>query len=109
MSDYRRASPAASSPGLPFSTTSASPRWIIGAPCFTTKLCRRCDVRAWCQLHADAVARPHGTDPVELALLAGVVGGALAHLVALVEQLDLLELLEGFRQRRLGVVELALE
>ena len=35
--------------------------------------------------------------------------GALAHLVALVEQLDLLQLLEGLGQRLLGVVELGLQ
>ena len=35
--------------------------------------------------------------------------GALPHLVALIEQLDLLELLEGLGQRLLGVVELDLQ
>ena len=36
---------------------------------------------------------------VELGLLAGILLGALAHLVALVEQLDLLHLLERFAER----------
>src|SRR6185436_5385091 len=51
----------------------------------------------------------HQADGVELGLLAGVFLGALAHLVPLVEQLDLLHLLEGLAERRLGVVELDLE
>ena len=55
------------------------------------------------------VADAHQADGVELGLLAGGRLGALAHLVALVEQLDLLELFEGFRERLLGVVELALQ
>ena len=57
---------------------------------------------AW--LGPGAVA--HQADGVELGLLAGVLLGALARLVALVEQLDLLQLLEGLAERRLGVVEL---
>ena len=35
--------------------------------------------------------------------------GALAHLVTLIEQFDLLELLVGFLQRFLGVVELGFQ
>ena len=50
----------------------------------------------------------HQADGVELGLLARILLGALAHLVALVEQLDLLELLERLAERRLGVVELTL-
>src|SRR5215475_13081536 len=46
---------------------------------------------------------------IELGLFARIVGGALAHLVAFVEQLDLLQFLERFAERRLGVVELSLE
>src|ERR1700754_728496 len=48
----------------------------------------------------------HKSDAVEIGLLAGAFLGALAGLVALVEQLDLLELLEGLRQQALGVFEL---
>ena len=54
-------------------------------------------------------ARAQHPDAVELGLLARILVGALARLVALVEQLDLLELLEGLAEERLGVVELALE
>ena len=43
---------------------------------------------------------------IELGLLAGILLGALARLVALVEQLDLLQLLERLAERGLGVVEL---
>ena len=45
-------------------------------------------------------AGAHQADGVELGLLVGGLLGPLAHLVALVEQLDLLELLEGFRRAR---------
>ena len=48
----------------------------------------------------------HHADGVELGLLAGLFLGPLAHLVALVEQLDLLELLERFAEVRLRLVEL---
>ena len=48
----------------------------------------------------------HDADGVELRLLAGLDLGPLAHLVALVEQLDLLHLLEGLAERGLGVFEL---
>src|SRR5690242_18161935 len=54
-------------------------------------------------------ARAQEADVVELGLLARVLVGALARLIALVEQLDLLELLERLAERRLGVVELTLE
>jgi len=54
----------------------------------------------------DAEARTHQTDAVEIGLLAGALLGAFARLVAFVEQLDLLQFLEGFRQQRLGVLEL---
>ena len=49
----------------------------------------------------------HHADGVELGLLAGVFLGPLAHLVALVEQFDLLEFLERFAEVRLRLVELA--
>ncbi|MGH8734454.1 MAG: hypothetical protein ACREVB_12270, partial [Burkholderiales bacterium] len=48
----------------------------------------------------------HHADGVELGLFAGLFLGPLAHLVALVEQLDLLELLERFAKVRLRLVEL---
>jgi hypothetical protein len=51
----------------------------------------------------------HEADGVELGLLAGILLGALAHLVALVKQLDLFHLLEGLTERSLGVLELDLE
>src|SRR5262245_10370255 len=50
------------------------------------------EVRSGTELGAGAVA--HHADGVELGLLAGLFLGPFAHLVALVEQLDLLELLE---------------
>ena len=59
-----------------------------------------------CCARSGAGAAAHQADGVELGLLAGILLGALAHLVALVEQLDLLQLLEGLAERRLGVVEL---
>jgi hypothetical protein len=52
------------------------------------------------------VAGAHQADGVQIGLLERDLGGAFAHLVALVEQLDLLQFLEGFRQGLLGVVEL---
>src|SRR5688572_23519139 len=55
-------------------------------------------------LGAGAVA--HHADGIELGLLAGLFLGPFAHLVALVEQLDLLELLERFAEMRLRLVEL---
>src|SRR6187455_844019 len=55
------------------------------------------------------VADAHDADRVELALLDRVLGGALARLIALVEQLDLLQFLEGFAKLRLGFVELRLQ
>src|ERR1700686_5355278 len=51
-------------------------------------------------------AHAHQRDIVEFGLFGGVLGLALADLVAFVEQLDLLEFLESFRQRQLGVLEL---
>ena len=51
----------------------------------------------------------HRADAVELGLLARILGDALAHLVALVEQLDLLELLERLGERKPRLLELALE
>src|SRR5262249_18825485 len=56
-----------------------------------------------------AYRRPHRADAVELSLFAGVLDGALARLVALVEQLDLLELLERLGECHPGILELALE
>src|ERR1041385_5784494 len=60
------------------------------------------------ELDADR-RRAHSADAVELGLLARVLGDALARLIALIEQLDLLELLEGFGERHAGVFELALQ
>src|SRR5215475_4616892 len=54
-------------------------------------------------------AQSHGADGVELGLLAGGLLGAFALLVAFVQQLDLLKLLESIVERRLGVVELYLQ
>ncbi len=51
----------------------------------------------------------HQTDGIELGLLDRGLGRPLAHPVAVVQQLDLLELLERLRQRVLGVVELNLQ
>ncbi len=48
-------------------------------------------------------------DAVEFGLLARVLVGLLARVVALVQHLDLLELLEGLAQHGLGVVELAFQ
>jgi hypothetical protein len=56
---------------------------------------------------SEAAARAHQADAIKFGLFSGIVHGAFAHLVALVEQLDFLELLEGFGKRRTGVVELA--
>src|SRR5580704_7265901 len=58
---------------------------------------------------ADPVASPQGADAIELGLLAGVLDGTLTHLVAFVEQLDLLELLESLRQRGARILELTFE
>src|SRR3954469_9137692 len=57
-------------------------------------------------LGSGAGAGAHQADSVELGLLAGGLLLALADLVALVEQLDLLHLVEGLAERRLGVIEL---
>src|SRR5262249_12126516 len=54
-------------------------------------------------------ARPQHPDRVEIILLARILLGALARLIALVEQLHLLELLERLAECRLGIVELDLE
>ncbi|TCU59044.1 hypothetical protein EDE10_1307 [Bradyrhizobium sp. Y-H1] len=56
-----------------------------------------------------ADAGPHQADAVEVGLLTGVFLGALAGLVALVQELDLLQFLEGLGQGGLGFVELALQ
>src|SRR4029077_10678579 len=48
----------------------------------------------------------HQTDRIHVGLFAGAFLGALARLVALVEQFDLLQLLERFGEQRLGVFEL---
>jgi hypothetical protein len=48
----------------------------------------------------------HQADRIHVGLLPGALLGALARLVALVEQFDLLELLERFAQQALGVLEL---
>src|SRR5437763_14420873 len=58
---------------------------------------------------ADAVTMAHQADAVEFRLLVRIVGRALAHLVALIEQLDLLQLLEGFAEHSARVVELPFE
>src|SRR5215218_5950783 len=58
---------------------------------------------------AEAAARPHQSDAIELGLFACALDGALAHLVALVEQLHLLQLFERLAERRLGFVELPFE
>src|SRR6202051_2390589 len=73
--------------------TSGRTRWL--GPGMTGRDLRRGDA-----------AYAHQRDVVELGLFGGVFGLALADLVALVEQFDLLELLKGFRQRQLGVLEL---
>src|SRR5438094_3134328 len=56
-----------------------------------------------------AVAYAHQADGIELGLLTRALLGAFAHLVALVEQFDLLELFESLAERGLGVVELHFE
>ena len=64
---------------------------------------------AWMRSEASgdgADAGAHQADRVDVGLLAGVLFGALARLVALVEQFDLLQFLEGFAEQRLGVFEL---
>jgi hypothetical protein len=53
--------------------------------------------------------QPHRADAVELGLFAGIGVGAFARLIALVEQLDLLELLECLAERRLRIIQLGLE
>src|SRR4051795_6836486 len=57
-------------------------------------------------LGSGAGAGAHQADSVELGLLAGGLLLALADLIALVEQLNLLHLVEGLAERRFGVVEL---
>src|SRR5882672_3837248 len=61
---------------------------------------------SWRGSDTDAGRAPHCADAVELGLLAHIVGCALAHLVALVEQLDLLELFECLGERHARVLEL---
>src|SRR2546423_506593 len=58
---------------------------------------------------AKAAAGAHQADVVELGLFARVLDRALAHLVALVEQLHLLQFFERLAERRLGLVELPFE
>src|SRR3954453_1273455 len=53
-----------------------------------------------------AASSAHQTDRVQLGLLAGSLFLAHAHLVALVEQLDLLHFLESLAEGSLGVIEL---
>src|SRR4051812_44155947 len=69
---------------------------------------------ATCETGESLPSDPHGSaahhaDAIELALLARILGNPLAHLVALVEQLDLLELLERFGERKARLLELALQ
>src|SRR5262249_5332633 len=54
----------------------------------------------------DAEAGTRQANAVEVGLFAGALLGPLTGLVALVEQLDLLELLIGFGQQALGVLKL---
>src|ERR1017187_5637911 len=54
-------------------------------------------------------AEAHGGDAVELGLLARILFGLFARVVALIQHLDLLELLERLAQRGLGVVDLDFE
>src|SRR6185437_15761958 len=61
-------------------------------------------VRAWELRRSGADA--HQRNAVELGLFGGAFRLAFAHLVAFVEQLDLLELVEGLGQRKLRVFEL---
>src|SRR5262252_5918820 len=58
------------------------------------------------KVRSGACGAAQQADGVEIGLLARCYFLALAHLVALVEQLDLLHLLEGLAKRRLGVLEL---
>src|SRR5439155_5730275 len=58
---------------------------------------------------SEAAARARQAHAAEVDLLAGMLHRAFADLVPLVEQLDLLELLEGFAEGGFGVVELVLE
>ena len=48
----------------------------------------------------------HQPDRIHVGLLPRILLGALARLVTLVEQFDLLEFLEGFAKQRLGVFQL---
>ena len=59
----------------------------------------------WISGWSAAPYRHQGTG-VDLGLLGRVFGLALAHLVALVEQFDLLKLIEGVAERQFGVLEL---
>ena len=54
----------------------------------------------------DAEARAHQSDAVEIGLFARAFFRALARLVAFVQELDLLELLESLREQALGIFEL---
>src|SRR5262249_25756861 len=60
-------------------------------------------------LRSDPGSDPHRADAVGSGLLGHIVGGALTRLVALVEQLDLFQLLERFRKRKPRLLELGLQ
>jgi hypothetical protein len=51
-------------------------------------------------------AGTHQADTVEIGLLAGVLLGAFAGLIALIQQLDFLEFLESLGQQAFGIFEL---
>jgi len=48
----------------------------------------------------------HQTDAVEIGLFPGVLFRPLARLIALVQQFDLLEFIEGFAEQAFGVFQL---
>src|SRR3954453_11135555 len=58
------------------------------------------------ELSRRAVVQPQRADAIKFDLLARVLLGLLARLVALVEQFDLLQFFERLAERSLGVVEL---
>jgi hypothetical protein len=68
---------------------------------------RRFDVPAWPDgALRQRAARSQGADRIEIGLFARLFGGAVANLVALIEQLDLLEILEAFLKGDFRLVEL---
>src|SRR5262245_29114948 len=76
----------------------------VESPDFAARACWRC-------LDAppsgnDAEAGAHQSDTVEVGLFARALFGAFARLIAFVQELDLLELLEGLGQQVLGIFEL---